>query len=83
MFESSMPFTITDYGMNGCGTKHGTPDIHSHSDDLANWFGTEHEPKMWDNLKANFMGHLDEINADLKAASLPLLGAKQWIMYYV
>jgi homogentisate 1,2-dioxygenase len=32
---------------------------------------------MWDNLKANFMGHLDEINADLKAASLPLLGAKQ------
>lgn len=28
----------------------------------------EHEPKMWDCLKPQFMNHLDEINADLKAA---------------
>jgi len=34
----------------------------------------EHEPKMWDNLKAQFLNHLPEINADLKAAGLPELG---------
>lgn len=34
----------------------------------------EHEPKMWDNLKGNFINHLDEINQDLKAAGLPELG---------
>lgn len=37
----------------------------------------EHEPMMWDNLRANFMSHLDEINADLKAAGLPQLGSTQ------
>ena len=37
---------------------------------------TEHEPKMWDNLKGQFVNHLDQINADLKAAGLPLLGAQ-------
>ncbi|KAF9448554.1 homogentisate 1,2-dioxygenase [Macrolepiota fuliginosa MF-IS2] len=58
MFESSMPFTITDYAMNRCGTKH------------------EHEPKMWDDLRANFLNHLDEVNADLKAAGLPQLGSR-------
>ncbi|KAF8181308.1 homogentisate 1,2-dioxygenase [Pholiota molesta] len=34
----------------------------------------EHEPKMWDNLKGQFVNHLEEINADLKAAGLPELG---------
>ncbi|KAF5327629.1 hypothetical protein D9619_004632 [Psilocybe cf. subviscida] len=33
-----------------------------------------HEPKMWDNLKGQFMKHLDQVNADLKAAGLPELG---------
>jgi len=37
----------------------------------------EYEPKMWDNLGPNFMDHLDQVNADLKAASLPLLGITQ------
>ncbi|KAJ7589973.1 homogentisate 1,2-dioxygenase [Mycena floridula] len=35
----------------------------------------EHEPKMWDDLKGQFMNHLDQVNADLKAAGLPTLGA--------
>ncbi|ETW82786.1 homogentisate 1,2-dioxygenase A1 [Heterobasidion irregulare TC 32-1] len=30
----------------------------------------EHEPKMWDNLKGNFLNHLGEVNADLRAAGL-------------
>ena len=34
----------------------------------------EHEPKMWDNLKAQFMNHLDEVNEDLKKAGLSELG---------
>ena len=33
-----------------------------------------HEPKMWDNLKGQFMNHIEEVNADLKAAGRPLLG---------
>lgn len=36
----------------------------------------EHEPKMWDNLKGQFINHLDEVNADLKAAGLPELGSR-------
>ncbi|TFK35605.1 homogentisate 1,2-dioxygenase [Crucibulum laeve] len=36
----------------------------------------EHEPKMWDNLKGQFVNHLDEINADLKKAGLPALGSE-------
>ena len=31
---------------------------------------------MWDDLKGQFMNHLDEINADLTAAGLPKLGAE-------
>ncbi|KDQ59299.1 hypothetical protein JAAARDRAFT_127432 [Jaapia argillacea MUCL 33604] len=34
----------------------------------------EHEPKMWDNLKGQFLNHLDQVNSDLKAAGLPPLG---------
>jgi homogentisate 1,2-dioxygenase len=31
---------------------------------------------MWDDLKGEFMNHLDQVNADLKAAGLPGLGAE-------
>ncbi|KAF8639319.1 hypothetical protein AX16_010326 [Volvariella volvacea WC 439] len=34
----------------------------------------EHEPKMWDDLKGQFVNHLDEVNRDLQAAGLPPLG---------
>jgi len=37
----------------------------------------EYERKMWGDLRPNFMDHLDQVNADLKAASLPLLGTMQ------
>ncbi|KAJ7220230.1 homogentisate 1,2-dioxygenase [Mycena pura] len=36
----------------------------------------EHEPKMWDNLKAQFLNHLEEVNADLKKAGLPDLNSR-------
>lgn len=36
----------------------------------------EHEPKMWDNLKGQFMNHLDQVNADLEAAGQPPLARK-------
>ncbi|KAF8960037.1 homogentisate 1,2-dioxygenase [Flammula alnicola] len=36
----------------------------------------QHEPKMWDNLKGQFLNHVEEINADLKAAGLPELGSE-------
>ncbi|KAF8812720.1 homogentisate 1,2-dioxygenase [Phlegmacium glaucopus] len=35
-----------------------------------------HEPKMWDNLKGQFMNHIAEINADLKAAGRSPLGSE-------
>lgn len=31
---------------------------------------------MWDNLKGQFLNHIDEVNADLKAAGLAPLGAE-------
>lgn len=34
-----------------------------------------YEPKMWDDLGPNFMNHLEQVNADLKAAGLPQLGS--------
>jgi len=35
-----------------------------------------HEPKMWDSLRGQFMNHISEVNADLKAAGLPPLGSQ-------
>jgi hypothetical protein len=35
-----------------------------------------HEPKMWDNLKGQFMSHIEEVNADLRAAGRPTLGSE-------
>ena len=29
---------------------------------------------MWDNLKGQFMNHIEEVNADLQAAGRPPLG---------
>jgi len=34
----------------------------------------EHEPKMWDDLKGQFMNHLDEINDELRAAGALVFG---------
>jgi homogentisate 1,2-dioxygenase len=31
---------------------------------------------MWDDLKGQFVNHLDQVNADLKAHGLPELGKK-------
>ena len=39
-------------------------------------FSQVHEPKMWDNLKGQFMGHIDEVIADLKTAGRPPLGSE-------
>ncbi|CDO74970.1 hypothetical protein BN946_scf184945.g42 [Trametes cinnabarina] len=36
----------------------------------------EHEPKMWDDLKGQFVNHIEQVNADLEAAGLPPLGAR-------
>jgi homogentisate 1,2-dioxygenase len=32
---------------------------------------------MWDDLKGEFINHLDQVNADLKAAGLPDLNARE------
>ncbi|KAJ7163880.1 homogentisate 1,2-dioxygenase [Mycena crocata] len=37
----------------------------------------EHEPKMWDDLKGQFINHLDQVNADLRAAGLPDLNSRK------
>lgn len=46
----------------------------THSDGLR----TEHEPKMWDNLKGQFMNHLQEVNETLRDAELPELDFTLW-----
>lgn len=35
----------------------------------------EHDPKMWDALKSNFITNLDQVNADLRALGLEELKA--------
>jgi len=37
----------------------------------------EHEPSMWDNLKAQFMNHLDQVNSDLKQTGMEPLKEKK------
>ena len=70
MFETSMMLTITDYAMHRSGKLHGK----SFSDDSVNYLihlsVSEHEPKMWDDLKSQFMEHLDEVQAELQSAGL-------------
>ncbi|KAF7328146.1 Homogentisate-dioxygenase [Mycena venus] len=39
----------------------------------------EHEPKMWNDLKAEFMNHLDEASFDLRVAGLPSLSERSSI----
>ena len=74
MFESSMMLTITDYAMKRSGKLHS--QFCSNHDGLHMTPFTVHEPKMWDNLKAQFMNHLDTINGELKASNLPPLKSK-------
>lgn len=51
----------------------GAPVLAHHPLLLLN---AEHEPKMWDDLKGQFINHLDQVNADLKAAGLPDLNSR-------
>ncbi|KAJ8077493.1 hypothetical protein PM082_001924 [Marasmius tenuissimus] len=77
MFESSMSFTITDYAMSRSGKLHGMR-LYGKYDCVRLWsnfrLSTVHEPKMWDDLKGQFMNHIDQVNKDLQAAGLPPLG---------
>lgn len=80
MFETSMQVTLTDYAMKRTGKLHGENLL---------CFGiqgscplrsprVEHEPKMWDDLKGQFVNHIPQINEDLKAAGRPPLGTPQF-----
>ena len=74
-----MMFTITDYAMNRSGKLHGWFDINLiiivRLRMMLLTFPV-HEPKMWDDLKGQFMSRIDEVNADLKAAGRPPLGSE-------
>ena len=70
-----MIFTLTDYAMKS-PKRHGpsTPFLSLFAIHLLS--SAEHEPKMWDNLKGQFMNHIPQINAELQAKGLPQLGGK-------
>lgn len=72
MFESSAIFTLTDYAMKS-PKRHGA-FCNSAFCSALKPVSLEHEPKMWDNLKGQFMNHLDEVNAELRKAGLKELG---------
>lgn len=57
MFHISVPVLLTSWAMRGEGAKSRHPSSSS----------------QWDNVKAHFLDHLDEVEADLKAAGLPSL----------
>lgn len=67
-----MMLTLTDWAIKKTGKLHGWFILSRRTTRDSPY--SEHEPKMWDNLKGNFINHLDEINQDLKAAGLPELG---------
>ncbi len=69
-----MMLTLTDWAIKKTGKLHGRFSSFCCSTQVITRHASEHEPKMWDNLKGNFINHLDEINRDLKAAGLPELG---------
>ncbi|KAJ3889044.1 homogentisate 1,2-dioxygenase [Lentinula edodes] len=75
MFESSMMWTISDWAMKRSGKLHGkfctSATVQTTIEDI---YPIEHEPKMWDNLKGQFMNHLEEVEEDLRKAGLPGLG---------
>lgn len=57
MFHISVPVLLTKWATQGDGSKY----LHTS------------DPHQWDNLKAHFLDHLEEVNTDLKAAGLPML----------
>lgn len=57
MFHISVPVLLTTWAMKGEGAKSLHPS----------------EPSQWNDVKAHFLEHLDQIDADLKAAGLPIL----------
>lgn len=61
MFHISVPLFMTRWALKGDGAKSLHP---SH-------------PSQWDNVKAHFLEHLDEIDTDLKAAGLPTLAENE------
>ncbi|KAH6888022.1 putative homogentisate 1,2-dioxygenase [Thelonectria olida] len=58
IFRISVPMFVTKWVLKGERAK----GLHPSS------------PAQWDNVKAHFLDHIDEVNADLKAAGLPALG---------
>lgn len=73
-----MMFTITDFAIKRSGKLHGGSRSGLLTDAyLHNVHFEEHEPKMWDDLKGQFINHLDQVNADLRAAGLPDLNSRK------
>ncbi|KAK7424160.1 hypothetical protein QQZ08_008766 [Neonectria magnoliae] len=61
MFHISVPIFLTKWAMQGEGAKSLHPTA----------------PAQWDDVKAHFLDHLEEVDADLAAAGLPTLAAKR------
>ncbi|KAK5991064.1 Homogentisate 1,2-dioxygenase [Cladobotryum mycophilum] len=57
MFHLSVPVYLTQWAMKGEGAKYLHPA----------------DSSQWDNVKAHFLDHLDQIDAELKALKLPTL----------
>lgn len=64
-------FTITDYAMNRSGQLHGKFLLFLPMNNIMTKTMTVHNPKMWDNLDAQFLKHLDSVDKDLKSNGLP------------
>ncbi|PHH77303.1 hypothetical protein CDD82_3569 [Ophiocordyceps australis] len=57
MFHLSVPLFLTKWALKGDGAR----VLH------------ESSPAQWDNVKAHFLDHLEQVDADLRAAGLPTL----------
>ncbi|KAH6962620.1 putative homogentisate 1,2-dioxygenase [Ilyonectria sp. MPI-CAGE-AT-0026] len=64
MFHISVPMFLTKWAMRGEGAQSLHPTA----------------PTQWDDVKAHFLDHLEEIEADLAAAGMPALTARKTVV---
>jgi homogentisate 1,2-dioxygenase len=72
MFHISVQFALTNYALHRSGVMHSKLLVLCKCI-LAN-FPLASPPDQWNDVQGHFLEHLDEINKDLQAAGLPVLG---------
>lgn len=76
MFHIHPHVAITEYALKRCPNIYGKGKsiLYVDSRVMAKKYVLDAPVDMWDNIQGGFFDHLEQIDADLKAAGLPVLG---------